>query len=446
MIGSMVIASQSYVPLQVYYHGNFISLENAIGMNNSSANKCLSIGQLQEIFPLFVQENLDQYYPEELLPDTFRYRLILEQFNNRYLGGVYDIKDLTYLSYGIYNDARVFMVDGTDAYENRLTQDYHHDLVLHYPTTQQMTVFKDGRFYTIAEALDARVLTRTDYIQLVSEYSTQHPERYQMPLPLTKLPPMDQDRLDELASTLRQQGGWEIPPGGQIGSVTLRYYMDCEKGQVFYATNLIQNAAGIVQCKRIGDLIFLHLYGTDFYVYVDGSFLSIREAYDAGILSQEEWYRLHELYVSRNRYWYSSGQSMQVDWDSIDWANVDPAILGKDTYNSWEAWLISDATLEQLIQVAHIRMDGAYTAGYCYALGKYFVNDPVKTIAEIANADPQLHDTLMLYILFSEYFETAQLDKREFILAIQLPEDATDMERSVLQKLINEISASHIPT
>lgn len=61
-IEELLFVSRSTAPLLVYYQGQFYDLQSAV------AKKLLTVEQLHQIAPLYVQQNLKLYYPEEFWP------------------------------------------------------------------------------------------------------------------------------------------------------------------------------------------------------------------------------------------------------------------------------------------------------------------------------------------------------------------------------------------
>lgn len=137
-----------------------------------------------------------------------------------------------------------------------------------------------------------------------------------------------------------------------------------------------------------------------------------------------------------------------VDWNTVEWETFDlgeycsDVDVGMARFDSWCAWLENEATLEQLMEVAKIKM-GAYQAPmYGNALGRRFVKEPQAMLAAMAQTDAGSQEIVSRFLAANEAYDAEQVDIVEFLTDLQLPADKTE-EKAMLHKIIGYAEQYH---
>ena len=88
-------------------------------------------------------------------------------------------EDITLRHYGEFNETYVFMMDinGYDALTG-IFHDIISDVVFIYPSGNKLTVYSDGKFYSLKEAFEKELLTHDNLLEVQTNYRSDHENIY----------------------------------------------------------------------------------------------------------------------------------------------------------------------------------------------------------------------------------------------------------------------------
>lgn len=380
--------------------------------------------QLREVFLTYRQNHLELYYPEAELPEWYLQTMALRAFNDIYYS-YQDVRELRYVDYGVCGNALVFMVEGVDG-PQELSQEYVVEYLFYYPTWQWISVYADGEILSLEEGYAEGWIQPADLERIYELHLQRYPQLYTPPLPTIRRPEADQQHLQQIKDQLSAD---------RYGNMSLFYYGTYGGVEFYRASNLYQSIVGTTYLP-LDKLLFICSSNDLLLVYQNGEIMDLEAACKSGMISHEQLRRFHELYVMLNWQSYYPDAQRTVDWDLVDFATVDRSILGRDTQESWMEWL-SQASLEQVILSAYLRPDGAFATAYEVRIGEFFLLDPVLVIQKLARQpDPVLQDYVIHYLAGGEVYFIHEIDQLEFLYSIRLPEEASDLERWILQQVI----------
>jgi len=132
-----------------------------------------------------------------------------------------------------------------------------------------------------------------------------------------------------------------------------------------------------------------------------------------------------------------------IDWNTVDWENFDFSYLWNGEFasqrlESWNHWMLNEASLERLVEVAKGRPDASFATDYAFALGRRFVQEPFGMLTAMTQCDSDTQDDVAGYLALSEAYAADNVDIVKFLTDLQLPEGAS-AERAMLNKIIDYV-------
>ena len=134
-----------------------------------------------------------------------------------------------------------------------------------------------------------------------------------------------------------------------------------------------------------------------------------------------------------------------MDWDSVNWNEWEfwmwEDYFGTPDYDffylldHWIDWMINDASVEALLAISGAGTDAVWSEAYSYALYYRFVGDPREIIHAQSTCGNVVWDNIAPLIVNGGEAEAEELI--ELLSTFELPENATDKERAVLETIIS---------
>lgn len=392
------------------------------------------------IFPIFT---LPDPAPEPVVTDTD----ILINYNMQFHDDMLDIAELSVEHYDEYSGVHVIFILGLTCFAQKPSMEEYYGKIFYYDTEQKLICYQDGQFFDLDYANRYNLLDLDSYEAIYKQYVSRNTVLYIPPAPTLEKPTAEDTVLQMLRGAYYDTH--LMAPDSRPEDIEVDLYAVFDDVYVAIFDDPYAGSIEMDVSQKIGNVIFFYSSPPFLTVFYDGIFINLEDAYESGLLSDEEIWSLFELYRQQNWQLYYPDADPPINWNDMDWKDFDPSILNsEDRWLSWSNWMKNDASLENLVEMAYARLDGASSTSYALCLGERFIKEPVELIAVLAQAEADIQDRIAQIIVFSDAFLGQGLSVFDFLQSIVLPADATDAQRQMLQLIIvyaNQYDSQTVP-
>ena len=192
--------------------------------------------------------------------------------------------------YGTYGDcAAVIMTDRFSAYLAAITYEIVEDLIFSYPDSNTICIWKDGDFCTLQEAYDGGLLTKDDLKKIRGTWT----------VPWATEKEIRQDHVDTQIDphdpTATADRVWIEHNYG-------RYRSGCVVLTMWYEGDVLRPTFGLINLVSVAGVQFV--FARAITVWHEGSFYGLNDAYDNGLLTNDDIKKISEYHRSTHRFLY----------------------------------------------------------------------------------------------------------------------------------------------
>ena len=83
--------------------------------------------------------------------------------------------------YGTFGDVYALFIDGFGVLDY-ISSEFVDGIEISYPSSRHLYVYHDGYYYRLQEAMDAKIIDRSDLERIVENYYSAHPEWIPVPV------------------------------------------------------------------------------------------------------------------------------------------------------------------------------------------------------------------------------------------------------------------------
>lgn len=191
--------------------------------------------------------------------------------------------------YGTYGDYDIiFLPTGDDA----ITELEIEDVTFKHNITFDIYAYRDGSFTPLEEAYAGGGLTRGELRQLALRHLTYETRRVQ-----TGSPAITQDIQQGMKLAFLQQ--FVAEDGHTASELTVTYYGEYDGAHVGFVHGILHYTQAFTS-ETVGGVTFRYSTGQKLLVFFEGELMSLAEAYESGILTQEHLRALHDAYAPKD--------------------------------------------------------------------------------------------------------------------------------------------------